>query len=232
MKHCYLPVIFLITAASLHAEDASPSPVALPSIACEFQTVIEKPNTEPKSRTWRLWRSENEVETQEVGQSDAEAWERNPRGQITYYRVFHPEKRVIEYLPTDLAIKKNKPQWDRLCSIVSPDVLSQLKKTGEEEVLGRRAARYEGEHAGAQMIVLWLEAEQLPALVKETRGEHVSTVTLKELHDLDAAPWPHGLGKGYEVIDFADLGDKESDPVLKQILKRVGHAHGEAGHVH
>jgi hypothetical protein len=232
MRQFYLPAFFLIAATSLHAEDANPVAPSLPAVACEFQTVIEEPNTEPRSRTWRLWRSENEVETQEVGQSDAEAWERNPRGQITYYRVFHPEKRVIEYLPTDLAMKKNKPQWDRLCSIVSPEVLSQLTKAGEEQVLGRRAVRYEGDVAGARMIVLWLEAEQLPALLKETRGDHVSTITLKELHELGAAPWPHGLRKDYATIDFADLGDKESDPGLKEMLKRVGRSHGEHGHIH
>lgn len=212
-------------------EAASPPRSSLPAVACQFVTSIDDGNeSDPTKREWRLWRSETEVETQEVGDKDGEVWIRNPQGQITYFRVFHPERRAIEYQPVDLSMAKSAPQWDRLQSVISPDFLtSNLKRTGEEKVLDRTATRYEGEVDGSRFEVLWLDTEQLPALVRETREKHVSTITLTELHPLQESPWPFGLRKDYEIIDYADLGDKESDPALRQMLQRgapgSGHAH-------
>lgn len=207
------------------AEEPHAAEQNAPAIACEFETIIEQGDaSEPKKRVWRLWRSEAEVETQEVGDKDGEAWNRNARGEITYYRVFHPERRAIEYQPTDLTIAKSTPEWDRLRSVISPEFIAKnLKRIGEEKVLDRTAIRYEGDVSGSKFEVLWLDAEQVPALVRETRDKHVSTIKLTSIQLLDHSPWPFGLKNDYEIIEFADLGDKESDPTLQQMLKRGGH---------
>ena len=221
-----LPVFFLVTLCV--GEEAPHSREALQPIACEFETITENTRDELslKKRAWRLWRADNTVETQELGSPDAEAWQRNPSGHVTYYRVFHPEKRAIEYKPIDLSIAHNAPDWDRLTSVIDPQLVAKgLKQTGEERFLGRAAVRYNGEANGSRFEVLWLTHEQIPAFVRETRdGGHVSTIELREIHSLVDSPWHFGNKDEYEIIDFADLGDKESDPVLQAMLRRGGHA--------
>ena len=232
MKHLYLLLpagMLLATVCSAQEPAATPAP--LPPIACEFETVTARENgtAEAKTRAWRLWRAADAVETQELDSPDAEAWHRDPRGQVTYFRVFHPEKRAIEYKATDLSISHSTPNWERLASVVAPEFIAKnLKQTGEERVLERAAIRYEGESGGSKFEVVWLTAEQIPAFVRETRDGDVSTIRLRAIHPLPESPWPHGLKDAYEIIDFADLGDKESDPTLQAMLKRSGHA----GHRH
>ena len=232
MKHVYFHLtasMLLATVCSAQEPGAPPQP--LPPIACEFETVTAREDgaSEPKTRAWRLWRADHAVETQELGNPDAEAWHRDPRGQVTYFRVFHPEKRAIEYKATDLSISHSTPNWERLASVVAPEFIAKnLKQIGEERVFDRAAIRYEGEAGGSKFEVVWLQAEQIPAFVRETRDGHVSTIKLRAIHPLAESPWPHGLKDEYEIIDFADLGDKESDPTLQAMLRRSGHA----GHQH
>ena len=216
----------MLLASVCAAQEPAATPQPLPSLACEFETVTarDKGASEPKTRVWRLWRADHAVETQELGNPDAEAWHRDPRGHVTYFRVFHPEKRAIEYKATDLAISHSTPDWERLASVVAPDFIARnLKQIGEERFLDRAAVRYEGKAGGSRFEVLWLPAQQIPALVRETRDGHVSTITLRSIHPLADSPWPFGLKDDYEIIDFADLGDKESDPTLRSMLKRSGH---------
>ena len=232
MRHTSLIILHAFLAAALCLAEEAPAPRApLPAIACEFETITESTRGEapPKNRAWRLWRSETGVETQELGNPDAEAWERNARGEVAYFRIFHPEKRAIEYKATDLSLAKSAPNWDRLTSVITPEFIARnLKRTGEDNVFERAAERYEGEVDGSRFEVLWLAAEQIPALVREIQGDRVTTITLKAIHPLAQSPWPFGLKNEYEIIDFADLGDKESDPTLQSMLRRTSHA----GHSH
>lgn len=229
----FLILLPFFASALCRAEEAPAPPLArLAAIACEFETITEqrRGETPPKTRRWRLWRSETSIETQELGQPDAEAWEREPGGRVSYYRIFHPEKRAIEYKATDLSMSKNAPDWDRLASVVSAEFIAKrLRQTGEENFLDRPAVRYEGSADGSTFEVLWLPAEQIPAHVRETRADRISTITLKEIHPLTRSPWPSGLKQEYEIIDFADLGDKESDPILQTMLRRGDRA---ASHDH
>ncbi|MHA3772478.1 hypothetical protein ACXR0O_13165 [Verrucomicrobiota bacterium sgz303538] len=179
-------------------------PSALLEIACEFETTTTTGASDQglRTRIWRLWRNSNEVEAREVGGKDSEVWERNARGKVTCYRVFHPEKRVIEYDSAALTPMRNQPEWDRISCIMSPQFINgMLKKTGSENVLNRQATRYEGENNGVRYELLWLEPERIPALLREAKGDKVVTTTLKAAYSLAQSPWPHGEWGAYQVLD-------------------------------
>lgn len=65
--------------------------------------------------------------------------------------------------------------------------------------------------------VLWLEDEQIPALVRQRYAKREVVLRLREIYPLQQAPWPRAKTRGYQRIDYADLGDKSSDPWVRRI---------------
>ena len=116
--------------------------------------------------------------------------------------------------------------------MIDPALLREkLQPLGTTEVLGRQALRYQGHVDGIELDVLWLEAEQLPALVRQKSPQREDVLRLRELYPLPHAPWPRPNIKQYQRIDYADLGDMHHDPWVRRIqqgeqhMPRHGHHH-------
>jgi hypothetical protein len=82
---------------------------------------------------------------------------------------------------------------------------------------------------GRDLDVLWLEAEQLPALVRQKSPQREEVLRLRELYPLQHAPWPRANIAHYRRIDYADLGDMHHDPWVRRMqqgeqrMSRHGH---------
>lgn len=198
-----------------------------PPIACRFEwRVIPAGGEEQEVRSeWFLWRRPSLIEIREKG-GVGEVWERGLDRRISYRRVFHEERRVIEYTPGDLRALRRAPDWARLSSLVDPDLLGRdLKRSGEEERLGRRAERYRGRLDGVEVELLWLPQERIPALIREIYPDRERQLRLIEMYPLEESPWPHGRFAEYRHTDYADIGDQEADPFLRKRLNEGSHDH-------
>jgi hypothetical protein len=78
---------------------------------------------------------------------------------------------------------------------------------------------------GQEVDVLWLEHEQIPARVRRRSKGYEEIVELKEPYSFAESPWPQNETAGYEAIDYADLGDRESDPFVRAFFRGGGRAH-------
>jgi hypothetical protein len=192
----------------------------LPAIACRFETSEGAPRARSKKavREWYLWRQPASVETREAADDTSELWQRAPDGQISFQRIFHRDKRVIEYTTGDLRALNRYPDWSRLASVVDPAFLERaLVRKGTVEVLGRRAERYTGRVGAVQFEVWWLAREQVPALLRQVSPTREVVVRLKSLRPLAISPSTGGRTAGYTVTDYSDIGDKENDAFLRKL---------------
>jgi hypothetical protein len=212
---------FLLTTLALNF---FPQPlVAAPDIAAEFETSYSSEADATQSRRWRLFRDQHSVETSELGSPDGEEWILNADQSVTYRRLFHPERRAVEYSPRDLALSKTPAEWSRIAHVVSPKLLEKLKPTDQPSKPD--ALRYEGEVDGQSITVVWSKTLELPERV-ETKGPSGHTkVVLVQHHRLSDSPWMRLGKRDYHTIEFTDLGDSEQDPIIKRILQRMGKIH-------
>lgn len=187
-------------------------------------TDVEHPTT-----PWYFWRSGNRVETRDAHGENGEVWESNLRGQISYTKLFHPAEKAIDYTPGDLGALAINADWNQIKSIIDPKLLgTHLKRSGEQIVDGQRAERYAGAIDGVSTEVLWLPEMKLPARIEKTRGGVTVSLRMAECKPLASAPWAmtsEARMQSYQHLDYADLGDMENDPFVKNVVGHNAGAH-------
>ncbi len=104
-------------------------------------------------------------------------------------------------------------EWNKLASLIDPAQLqSQLKKTGEKKTaFGYAVFRYRGRTKDGGMEL------------RVYNHRRALRTELKAIHPLSRTPLAQPDLSGFEEIDFADLGDKESDPFVRRIEHRYHH---------
>lgn len=203
----------------------------LPPIAGRYESSIttKEIGKENMTREWFLWREPNQIEVFDKLSGEGEMWQLGKNGDVIYLAIDHEEKIVIEYTSGDLRLLQRTPEWHLLERVVDINSLrSNLKVRGEADILGRNSSIYKGQMKGIEYEMWWLEREQMPAMVRQVYSDRVVTLTLKEIYPIHESPWPYGRHKDYRYIDYADIGDKESDPVLKRLLHKDNHVHAHA----
>ena len=199
-------------------------------VAAQYRETRHVTGEDEESADWYLIRQRNQVEI--IRGDYAEVWQRDERGELTLSRVFHGDRKLIQYTPGELRTQGRQNDWSVLNTVIDPRLLSALKQVGTAIFLDRPALRYEGKLGGEQIELLWLAEEGLVArLVRSNRDASVA-LDLKNLLSSPDASWPHSsLARtdGYAHLDGADLGDMEYDPFVQRVLAGDS-AHG--GHEH
>lgn len=199
-------------------------------IAARFNTTTcAVPCTAPQSSDWYMWRSENRVEVRAESGEVGEIWRRDNKGRVNFVYVEPANKRGIEYNASDLRIIGHKRPWDRLASIVPPAELEKLNPAGETEILGHTAQRYSGKLDQRTLEVIWIPDLQVAARVSVAYPDRQVTTELKGfLGKEDVASTSDDALAGYQLVDFSDLGDMETNESmawLKQAAAAPGHEH-------
>jgi hypothetical protein len=196
-----------------------------PELACQFETVFESNvQNQPSFKSmWRFWRASEEVESWQVGSKEGEVAALDGVGGVQFRRVFHPERIEVFYSAMELKVLGMTRDWGQSYSLVAPAFLKEkLAPTGTEVLLDTTLEKYEGTEDGRKWMVLWSAHEQLAYQLRVESERGVSTTTLLERYALDKQPWERLRKRGYNSIDFADLGDSETNPVIRRIMNRLG----------
>jgi len=249
MRGFFAAVLFavaVIPCAIAHTENRSvpqtPSTAtATEPLAAHFEASFRPSGKRASEKTdWYFLRQTDRIEALRPGGGIAEIWLRDERGDLSLKRIFHPDRRVVEYFTGDLRAMGVANSWAKLGSIIDPASLGQqLKRAGTAKVSHGETTRYKGSHAGESIEVWWLERAALPAKIIQESDDGRFTLTLKALHASPPPSWPRTdetAIAGYLVIDAADLGDRHGDPFVKKIERfdAETHAFGRTnlGHSH
>ncbi len=209
-----------------HQAKAIASPTAsqpLKPLAARFELRNNQVRT-----AWYLWRDANAVETADLATAQNNVWERLGEDDYSYHRVFHRDQRVVEYLPGEIRTRHAQPDWDKLASVVSPQLLESLKRGASKHQFGQKAVHYSGTLNGRKIDLWWLEQARLPARLQIVGPQQHMELRLKEIHATAPADWPRATDQriaGYGKIDASDFGDMESDPFVARVMAQDGHHH-------
>ena len=110
----------------------------LPALAAEFETtVIETGHggDQPQRYQWRFWRAADRVETHNLQDNSGEIWEKAADRTVTYQRVFHDQRQVIDYLPGDLKAIGAEPDWSAIATLLNQAMQASLATEGREDIL-------------------------------------------------------------------------------------------------
>lgn len=207
------------SAASASSSASQP----LKPLAARYDLSNNKVHTE-----WYLWRDADAVETADLATGQNNIWERQGKDDYSYRRVFHRDQRVVEYMPGEIRTRNAQPDWVKLASVVSPELLATLKRGSSKIQFGQKSVRYSGTLNGQKIDLWWLEQAQLPARLQIVGPQQRMELSLKEIHAEAPAAWPRATDEriaSYGKIDAADFGDMESDPFVARVMQQDGHHH-------
>lgn len=231
MRFCLrIPLSGLLGIAWLVVSASSPASTDYEAVAAKFSTTTcTLPCAQPRRGEWYLWRNDNRVEIRSGSGQIGEIWRRDDQGRISFVYVEPAHQRGIEYTATDLRLIGNSRPWARLASIIDPAELEKLEPAGETEVLGHRAQRYQGKLDERRVEVVWIPRLQLAARVVHIYPDRQVTIELQSFltgQESDAALSDADLAD-YQLVDFADVGDMETNPSMAWLKQSVapGHAH-------
>jgi len=176
-----------------------------------------------------------------------EAWHKNGE----YVRYFPQEKRSISYRRGDLLALNIHTDLDRQFHLISPAALSQFEKgqslqdscftrqsysfksKSHEESQGeshRESHSHANKSATEQqsLQLSWISELELPAEMTITQGEQRIAYRLSKLAPVSQEGFKR-LTSGFQDLDFADVGDSESDPFIAKMITQGFIQHGSSG---
>jgi hypothetical protein len=138
---------------------------------------------------WRFFRETDRVEVENVGSRVGEVWQRDGNTQF-FFKVFHDDRRAIEYRMDDLALVGASLSWNQHALLIDPGTLQALQVQAAGWRDGYPFRHLRGTVGGEKLDVVWRVDLDLPVVVERERGAYRERTELKEVHALRASPWP------------------------------------------
>jgi len=209
------------------------SSTSLPNVAAEFITTREgeehaHEQNEHESHVdkviWRFWRDSQQITIETPQLAMGELWQRDGHS-ITHRKLYHSDQRAIEFQDDDLRMLETTPSWQKLALLLDHKLLEQLTASAIEWSDGYPIREYAGKAAETEWHIVMRMDLGLPLLIERQHEGFSERTELLHVYTLNAAPWQPTSTAAYDVIDFADLGDKESDPFVIKVQSQMGHDH-------
>lgn len=222
------------TAAAVAAPDRHAVPplnlaMPLPEVAVEYVTTrtIEgerhahgHDHPAPGTVTWRFFREHDRIDIENLEARTGERWQRDGNTQF-FFKTFHADRRSVEYRMDDLKVINAALSWQQHAMLIDPSVLRALAEQDAGWRDGYPYRRYAGTVDGERLDVVWRVDLNLPVVLERERAEFRERTELKAAHALASAPWRRPDQTDYDVIDFADLGDRERDPFVLRVQAQL-----------
>ncbi len=208
---------------------ASISNAETKDVSCVYETVEKVSDKtghhhddELQPTKWYFWRTDKAVEVSNAEQSFGEKWTLSSKDTVYYQALYHDKHFLLDFQPADLKILGKKTNWEVRSKLFPQQILNKLEKKQRGKFKNYTMVHYQGKVAGIEYQVDWLPELNLPARVeKVSLGKKVVT-ELKEVYPLAQTPYRQIAHEKYDDMDYADIGDNESHPVVAQLQKDTG----------
>lgn len=202
------------------------------ALSCQYRRITALANG-ANSSEWYFVRQENRAESRDAASQQGEIWERDTQGRLFLTHLFFSEKAALEYSPGDLKASGRLPAWEAAWSIIDPALLGKELKLVKKATDGNGLVEeiYRGNLAGNETEIHWLPALKLPSTVKKQDDaggkQSLTLVNCWPIEKATIQPTTESTLSSYRHIDFSDLGDMETDPLVQKIVALSGgHSHG------
>ncbi|WP_020410589.1 hypothetical protein [Hahella ganghwensis] len=181
-------------------------------------------------RTMYLWRNDQEVAHQYPQEQITEIWNQVRDGRIRPIRYFESAKRGIEYQPEDINNGKGDKNWQGKFQLISDQQKDAMALVSTEGTGCERVEKYQIKNGETKIELSWLPELKL---VQSYSVEQQNQNLLWHLTDLftnevQVKAIFHSYD-GYQLTDYVDIGDNESDPFLLNLINLGFISHGASG---
>lgn len=229
--HGWMLAALLCLGACAHqppVPEFQPEADRFPSVAAEYRTVVERDGQQKHEHasdvTWRLWRESDRLITENLAAHTGEVWQRDG-ATLFHQKVFHEDRKSVEYQMDAMNVSEVPLSWAHRSLLVDPKLLGRLTQTRTGWRNGYPYRRYVGEADGSAWDITIRTDVQLPVAVsRKAPGVHERT-DLLAAYEMPSAPWAPTPRDDYELIDSADLGDRQSDPFVVKVQDQLGRPH-------
>ena len=143
-----------------------------------------------------------------------ETWSRDEQGNVRFERVFHDEKKVVDYYAGELKALNVDTDWSAIASFVDPKALALLRVVGRTTSASGPVIRLRGESQGDLITVNWSSDMQIPVqIIRQTKAG--SSIKINFAGPVDATKLQKD-NSSYLRFDAADFGDQEYESVVKK----------------
>lgn len=153
-----------------------------------------------------------------------EAWNKNGE----YVRYFPAQNRSISYRRGDLLALNIDTDLDRQFHIISQHGLSQLSQGSTTTGKCLNQQQFVSRDAEQNVAVTWLPQMALPNVLTVDNRYQSINYQLAELKAISKDTFNQRIS-GYQDLDFADVGDSESDPFIAKMITQGFIQHGSSG---
>ena len=218
----------LLSALPTQAEECNPST----PISAHYQVTSRNSAQAGDSTTKQLvlWRHKNSVAEQFPAKGITEIWERNHSNSIKLNRYFDAYQRGIEYSPSEVKNVNSDNDWSMKTQLVADSLLNKMNISNREGSGCEREETYLLTEKNYTATLVWLPAYRLVKSYHMQRGPLVQEWTLSK-KTTDKNDINHFFSKysDYKTTDYADIGDNESDPFLRKMIRLGFIEHGSSG---
>lgn len=216
-----LKLAFLLLASVTLVVRADPTT----RLTADYQTEIKSGKTKAKD-AWRFVRNRNYVRHERPERTLR--WTRMSDHEIGLEQIFHREKVILESTRSEMKARGEEASWSSIPHVVDTNLLSKLTLKGNKKLIGRVGTFYTGKIDGADWQVIWFADLSLAAKVTRRDKKVLMTTEIKKLFVSESSEQDF---REYRRVDYADLGDLESDPMIQNLIKSVGGTHRHS-HAH
>lgn len=193
-----------------------------------YQITTTDRHTNTQQHTGLILTRFNDNILHQHNQISFEAWHKNGE----YVRYFPTEKRSISYRRGDLLALNIATDIDRQFHLIAPHTLAQLSLADSSQSQCYAQQQYRNTHnkdeAEPLVSIDWLPQLSLPKSLTIDTGDQRISYQLTTLKAIDSDSF-NRLIAGYQDLDFADVGDSESDPFIAKMITQGFIQHGSSG---
>ncbi|WP_394200208.1 hypothetical protein [Shewanella waksmanii] len=147
-----------------------------------------------------------------------------------FSRFFVKEQRSVTYTVGDLRSLHRVPNIEQKFHLIAPASLEQLQQQSASAHPCFELTQYNSTQTH-QLAVTWMEALQLPHTFSYQSGQQQVQFSLQQISSISAEAFNAKVSK-FSDIDFADIGDSESDPFIAKMINQGFIEHGSSGFYH
>lgn len=193
-----------------------------------YQITTTDHHTNTQQHTGLILTRFNDNILHQHNQVSFEAWHKNGE----YVRYFPAEKRSISYRRGDLLALNIASDIDRQFHLIAPHTLAQLSLVDSSQGQCYAQQQYRNAHnkneAEPLVSIDWLPQLSLPKSLTINTGDQRISYQLTTLKAINGDSF-NRLIADYQDLDFADVGDSESDPFIAKMITQGFIQHGSSG---
>lgn len=177
-----------------------------------------------------LWRNGKQVAHEYKGSLMTEVWEKMTNKRLRMVNYFDKHRRGIEYQPEEIKIAHSENDWLLKRQLVTPDLMNSMKLVKTTDDTCEKIESYELKSDKLNIAMEWLSKQELAKRYEETSADKKVTWTLEKVtNNPDDVNKVFLTRSTYQMTDYTDIGDNESDPFLLKMINLGFIAHGASG---